>query len=124
MENLKKYGLSLGYTFMIIIIFLLLVTVFNYFNIIGPKLLVISKILIILLSLFVGGYINGKNSEENGWLEGLKLSFIFIIIILLISLFIPNFNFSVKTFIFYLICTGMVTFGSMIGINKRKENTV
>ena len=49
MEFLKKSLKSLLYIFSIIIVSTFLVTTLNYFNIIGPKLLTIFKILIILV---------------------------------------------------------------------------
>jgi len=124
MEYLKKYGISLGFTSAIIIVSLLIITIFNYFNIIGPKMLVTSKILILLVSLFIGGYINGKKSKENGWLEGIKLSLILIALLFIISIIIPDSSFSIKTIIFYFIVILDTVLGSMFGINKRRENTV
>lgn len=124
MEYLKKVGISLAYTFGILFLSVFLLSLLNYFNIIGPKTVAIFKIILLLLSLFMGGFMNGKKSKENGWLEGLKLSMILFLIFLIISLLFKTFSFSLKHTIFYLILIGITTFGSMIGINKRIDNSI
>ena len=48
MEYLKNLGKSLLYIFSIIIVSTFIITFFNYFNIIGSKILSILKILTIL----------------------------------------------------------------------------
>lgn len=118
MNCLKKLGISLGYVIGILLISLFLITLLNYFNIIGPKMMAVFKITLVLLSLFIGGYINGKKSVKDGWLEGLKLSGLTLLVFILFSLLFSVFKINAKTIIFYLIVTGITTFGSMIGINK------
>ena len=120
MEYLKNIGKSLIYTFSIIIISTFLVTILNYFNIIGSKILAILKILIILISMFIGGYIIGKTSKQKGWLEGIKLSGIIIIILALFNYLGLSQKFSVTHLIYYLILIISCTLGSMIGINRKK----
>lgn len=76
------------------------------------------KIFLTLLSMFIGGFISGKRSRENGWLEGLKLSAIILICIILISSLLFGFKIDLKRILFYAIIIGSTTFGSMIGIGK------
>ncbi len=122
MEFLKKSLKSLLYIFSIIIVSTFLVTTLNYFNIIGPKLLTIFKILIILSSMFTGGIIIGKNSKQKGWLEGIKLGLIVTVILVLFKYLGLNQKFLITNIIYYIILIISCTLGSMIGINKKKND--
>lgn len=120
MEYLKNIGKSLLYIFSIIIISTFLITILNYFNIIGSKIVAILKIFIILISMFIGGYSIGKNSKQKGWLEGLKLSGIVVVILVLFKYLGLQDKFSINHLIYYLILVISCTLGSMIGINRKK----
>ena len=85
MEYLKNIAKSLLYIFSITIFSIFIITILNYFNIINGKILSVFMILIIISALFVGGYLIGKNSKQNGWLEGIKLSLIIIAILTLFN---------------------------------------
>lgn len=122
MEFLKNSLKSLLYIFSIIIVSTFLVTTLNYFNIIGPKLLTIFKILIILSSMFTGGIIIGKNSKQKGWLEGIKLGLIVTVILVLFKYLGLNQKFLITNIIYYVILIISCTLGSMIGINKKKND--
>ncbi len=122
MEFLKNSLKSLLYIFSIIIVSTFLVTTLNYFNIIGPKLLTIFKILIILSSMFTGGIIIGKNSKQKGWLEGIKLGLIVTVILVLFKYLGLNQKFLITNIIYYIILIISCTLGSMIGINKKKND--
>ena len=119
MEYLKKIGKILLYMFFMILVFTFLVTVLNYFNIMGTKMLSIMKILIILITMFVGGFLIGKNSKQKGWLEGIKLGMIFVIILVLFNYLGLRKQFLITNLIYYLILVISCTLGSMIGINKK-----
>lgn len=121
MEYLKNIGKSLLYIISIIIISTFLITILNYFNIIGTKTMAILKILIILISMFVGGYLIGKSSKQKGWLEGIKLSGIVIVILVLFKYLGLQDKFSLNHLIYYLILIISCTLGSMVGISKKKD---
>jgi putative membrane protein (TIGR04086 family) len=119
MKYLKKISKSLLFTITIFVILSLIITLLNYFNIINYNLLAICKIIIPMLSLAIGGFIIGKNSLKNGWLEGLKFSLIIILIITIIIICIGEFTF--KKLIYFILLIGSGILGSMIGINKQKN---
>lgn len=121
MNYLKKIGVSIGYMIGILLISLFIMTLLNYFGVFGPKVMSFFKIAILIASLFIGGWINGKRSLHDGWLEGLKLSGIVLLLFMLLSLLFFGIHFTLKTAIFYLIIIGVTTFGSMIGINQKSE---
>lgn len=119
MKYLKNIGISFLYIIILIIGLTFLITLLNYFNIIGSKTMAILEIIILGLSFFVGGLIIGKRSNKKGWLEGIKLSAISLIIILLFNYLGLNHNFEIKDLLFYLILIISTMFGSMVGINKK-----
>ena len=59
----------------------------------------------------------GKNSPNKGYLYGLRLSLIIIILLLILGIIFNNLNLS--RIIYYLIITFTITFGAMLGINKK-----
>ncbi|MBE6144383.1 MAG: TIGR04086 family membrane protein [Firmicutes bacterium] len=121
MNYLKLLGKSLLYIVSILLTSTIIITILNYFNIFGSKLATLFKIIIPVISMFVGGFIIGKNTKSKGWLEGLKLGIIVIIILLMINLIILKPKWELRNIIFYLILIISTIFGSMIGINKKIE---
>ena len=76
--------------------------------------------LLSILSFFIGGIYIGKKTNNKGYIAGLKLSLIMIILFLILSLIFNNLK--VTRIIYFIITTICITFGSMIGINKTKNN--
>ncbi|MEI3499671.1 MAG: TIGR04086 family membrane protein [Bacilli bacterium] len=117
-----KYAKNLGFSLLFIIgsllILTLLLTLFNYFNLFSNGIVSTFKIIIPIISLFAGGFFIGKKSCKQGWLEGLKLSLIFTIILILFnSLGLGN-KLELKNILYYLIIIISCMFGGMLGINK------
>lgn len=121
MNYVKKISISLLYIIGVILISTLLITVFNYFNIISGASLSISKILICIISLFIGGIVIGRHSSKKGWLEGLKLSLVFLVILIIFNYLALGNAPALKNIIYYLIIVTSCIFGSIIGINLKKK---
>ena len=121
MKYLKKLGFSFLYIIGTILISTFIITLLNYFNIISDKVISIFKILIPVISLFIGGFYIGKRSNNKGYLEGLKLGLIFSIFLLIFNFLAFSNSFKLKYLLFYLIIIISSILGSMIGINKRKR---
>lgn len=122
MKYLKKLGFSFLYTMGTLLSITFIVTLLSYFNIINDKIISIFKILIPIISLFIGGFYIGKKSISKGYLEGLKFGFIFSIFILIFNFLALSNSFKIKYLLFYLIIIISSILGSMIGINKNKKN--
>lgn len=117
MNYLKKIGTGFSYIIAITLVSILLLTILNYFSIIGSKTVTFLEIVISFISTFIGGFIVGKKSNQKGWLEGLKFGGIFLIFIIILNLILKN-NIEIKNIIYYIIILFSAIFGSIIGINK------
>jgi len=122
MKYLKDLGFSLIYIISSILILTLFITILSYFNIMGDKVVSVFKIIIPIISLLIGGFYIGKRSTKKGFIEGLKLGLIFSIILVIFNYLGLGNSFKVKYLLFYLILIITSILGSMIGINRKKEN--
>lgn len=121
MFYLKKILKSLGITFFVILITAFFLTLLYYFNIISSNIYNIFTLIIPIISLLIGSMFLGKKSDKKGWLEGLKLGSITILLFLCFASIIFKSNFSIKLSIYYIILLLISIVGGMIGINHRKE---
>lgn len=120
MNYLKNIGISFIYIISFLLGLTFISTLFNYINLFSNTFINILKVIIPVVSLFVGGFIIGKRTGKKGWLEGIKLSLIFLLILTIFNYLALDTSFSLKTLIYYLILIVSTTFGSMIGVNKFK----
>lgn len=114
-----KYLKSSIYTLCILIGSTIIITILNYFNILMGNILKITELLIPIISIFIGSYILGKNSNNKGYIEGLKYGMAWIILFLIINLISKNFTY--LSLIYYLILIIIAIVSSIIGINRRKN---
>lgn len=119
---IKNLGISIIRTIISIISFTFFITILSYFNILNDKMCSIFKILIPVISLFIGGFYIGKKSKNKGYLEGLKFGLIFCLLLIIFNLIVFGFKFEIKYVLFYIIIIISSILGSMIGINKAKRN--
>lgn len=122
MKYLKKYGKRFLWTTISIIISITILTTLYYFNIINPTVYNYLKVFILLLNIFISGYILGKQTEKYGYLEGMKFALIMIIFFLIITL-LTNVDVKLRLLLYYLIIAITSIFGSMVGISKKDKNS-
>ena len=119
---LIKYLKSLLYTIISILIFTIIITTLNYFNLISGKLLNILQILSMIISVMIGGYYLGKTSSSKGYIQGLKIGAIILTILIPLNIFVFKTPFKISVIIFYLIILISSILGSILGINKKKKD--
>lgn len=117
---LKKILNALLTFLIIMMVGTIFLTLMNYFNILSPKIISILKLLIPLTAIFISSYRLGKESEKKGYLEGLKLGSLIILIFLTLILLLDKF--SLKSLLYYLILLLTSILSSMIGINRKQRN--
>lgn len=116
-----KYLKTLIYFICITLILNLLSTILYFFNITSDGANNILKIInFIIIFLSTGIYI-GRRSNKKGWIEGLKISSIIMLISILFVLILPSIKFSGSLFLYYLFIFITTIIGSMIGINFKKN---
>ena len=120
-NDLKKIGISFLYILGIILILTLVVTIFHYFNLFHSEVTSIFKMIIPVSAMLVGGIIIGKQSDKKGWLEGIKLGFAFLMFLMIFNYLALRISFQSTDIIYYIILIVSTIFGSMIGINLKKE---
>lgn len=116
--NYKKYLSSILIILILVIIQCLITNTLYYYDVINNNLVKYFKMFIAIDSFLIGGINLGLNSPNKGYLYGLKLSLFMIMIFLIISVIVNNLK--ITNIIYYLITTICITFGAMIGINKKK----
>ncbi len=120
LDELVKYLQVIGYIIATLIIVTLIMTIFNYFDLISSIIMTYYKFLIIIISTFIGGFSLGKKATKKGWLEGLKLGLILIFILFLFAYLGLEKAMSFKNLIYYLIILAVSMLGGMLGINKKE----
>lgn len=117
MKNLLKY---LGYYTLFLIT---LVFITSLLNLIGVNSTITNFLIFIFnISLFfIFGLKNGKKAINKGYLAGLKVGGLFLLVLFIISLFTSKNIFSLSTFIYYLVLILASTLGGSLGINKKSE---
>ena len=119
MNNIKNYLVAIGYFLFVVAVFAIILTIFNYYDIVTSKLFKIIKVLIPSLALFIGGYKVGNSANKKGYIEGIKLSLIIIVMLFMFSYLGFNVTFNVSLIIYYKILIISSMLGAMVGINKK-----
>lgn len=114
---IKNYLKSYLYLILSIISLSIILSILNYFT---NKPLLILKTIIPIISISISSIILGKNSKEKAYLEGIKYSTIFLILISIIKLIFKN-PFTIKTIILYILIIITSIISSTIGIHLKKE---
>ncbi len=120
MANLKKYAFRLGYTLIALFLSLLVIITLYYFNLINQNIYKILKIIILIINIFISGFLLGKQAKSKGYLEGIKLSSMIIILFLGIT-FLANEPIKLTVIVYYLIILITATFGSMLGMSLKAK---
>lgn len=114
-----NYLKSLLWSFIILLGSSLIITIFNYFNVISGIPLKIIFLIIPIISIFIGSYRLGKLSNEKGYVEGIKYGLIWIVLFIIISIICKVFDWT--SVIYYIILLFISILGSILGINRKKK---
>ena len=117
---MKKYIFSFLITLILLILSLFFINGLFYFNIIKDSFYRFFKILIVIISIFIGGFSLGKKCDKKGYLNGIILGLMIIVLLFIISVIFRKFQ--IKLLFYYLIIICSSTLGGTIGIRKRKLN--
>lgn len=97
-----------------------LITSVLYYFLVSQKVVYGISVLYLGLVFFLFCYKAGKKANSKGFLVGLKIGALFVLMLFLMSLIVNGFRFKLFQFAFYLIMIGISVIGATIGINKKK----
>ena len=120
MNKYKKFLITSAWFLLSLIIYLLIITTLAHFNLISYKVVSIISFIYIILLFMTNGFIIGKKREKRGYLSGLLIGVINVILILFLALIFRSFP-EVKSLIYFLILLLSSTLGGMFGINFKKK---
>ena len=113
------YLKSMAYTLSIILIATIIITIFNYFNILNGIVLKVIELLIPLISIMIGSYMIGKQSDKKGYIEGIKYGLIWILIFVIANLFMKSM--SISGGVYFLALIIFSSLAGILGINKKEK---
>ena len=121
MNKLINY---LKYVSIFLIIELMITFIMSLLNLLGVNSGITTIILLIcnLILFFILNYFNAFKLKKKGFLEGIILGLIFILLMLLIKVLLFNSGFGISTFIYYSILFITSILGGMFGVNKKSDN--
>ena len=120
---MNKILIYIKYSTIFIIIELLISFIISLFNIIGISYGITQLIILIsnIILFFILNYLNAQNWKKNGYLKGILLGSIFIVIMLILKFLFLNKEINITTIIYYIILLSVSMFGGMIGVNKKSN---
>ena len=119
MSNIKNYFISFLIFFLLLLLSIFFINIFYYYNLLNENIYRFLKLLFIIIDIFIGGFILGKNSNSKGYLNGFIFGLFIISIMFLLSLFFSKIQ--IKLFVYYLLILSSSSLGGTIGIRKKKK---
>lgn len=121
MKQLKHYGRLFLVFIISMILYTFLLGVVNFLGAFEGTKTSILLLLYMAVITFYMGYTSGKLAEKNGYLEGLKVGGILILLLILFNLIFFQSPFSLTRVFYYLILLAISVASSVLGINKKKQ---
>lgn len=118
MKTIKNYLISVGISLLLVLLFAFILNVLNYFDVLNKSFYKVFLILFSVISIFVGSYSTGYNSNKKGYLNGFVFGIFISLIFIILSLLFKA-DLSVSSFIYYLIIVITSLVGGAVGINKK-----
>lgn len=120
MKYVKDYGMTL-LKFLGFLIGGSVVISLLYYLLFPTKFVNVLTFLYMVIVFFVFGFKSGKKAENRGFLAGLKIGFLLLIVLLLFNLLFYQTGFSLIRVIYYMVLIFASVVGATLGINKKKE---
>ena len=116
MNKIVNYLKTYLLFFIILIIYLLLVSLFKYLELFNYNTINIINYIFLIIMFFLLGFKISKIEKKKGYLNGFLISTFLIILFSLISLVINKINFSSLVYYLTLILSSII--GGIMGVKK------
>jgi len=116
MNKVINYLKSYLYYLVLLLIYLLIVSIFYYFEIFNYKTISIINYMINIILFFLLGFRISKIEHKRGYLNGFLISIILIIVFSIISLIYAHFGISNLVYYLSLILSSIL--GGIFGVTK------
>ncbi len=116
-SDIKTMAKFLG----IILIFILILSLLNMLSSLSYKTIKTICVIFMILLFFITGFKQGKKSNIKGIFCGLKYGALGCLILFILSLCLFFKDLTFRMFLYYTILILTTMFGSIIGVNKKKE---
>lgn len=116
-----KFLVYLKYMGLFVLVILGIAIITSLINLSGISTTLINKIAVILsaISFFFVSALASKKTEEKGYILGIKLGLLFVLLLLFINLIIFKSNFNVDRLIYYIILIASSILGGSFGKNLK-----
>ncbi len=120
MKDYKNILISISEFLVALLVYLLIVTTLAHFNVISYKTVSVMSFIYMCLLFMYNGFKLGKKSQKRGYLSGLFIGVVNIVLVLFLALIfrsMPEF----KSLIYFATLLLSSTLGGMFGINFKKN---
>lgn len=120
MKYVKDYGMTI-LKFLGFLIGGSVVISLLYYLLFSTKVVNVFTFLYMVVVFFLFGFKTGKKTENRGFLAGLKIGFLLLLVLLLFNLVFYQTGFKLIRVIYYMVLLFASVVGATLGINKKKE---
>ncbi len=120
MKYVKEYGITLLKFLAFLMGGSIILSIF-YYLLFSTKVTNIFLFLYMIILFLAFGYKMGKKAENRGFIAGLKIGLLLLLILIVFNLIVYQTGFSYIRIIFYLVLLFASVVGATIGINRKKE---
>lgn len=120
MKYVKDYGMTI-LKFLGFLIGGSVVISLLYYLLFSTKVVNVLTFLYMVALFFLFGFKTGKRTENRGFLAGLKIGFLLLLVLLLFNLVFYQTGFKLIRVIYYMVLLFASVIGATLGINRKKE---
>ncbi len=120
MNKLINYLKVIGYCIAILVIYLLIISILYYFEVLNYRVTYILNYIFVLLLSGFSGFKISRYERQKGYLNGFSIGIIIAFIYFIITILMHEYNFSSLVYYLTLILSSII--GGIIGVPNKKNS--
>lgn len=120
MKYVKEYGITLLQFLGFLLGGSIVLSIF-YYLLFSTKVTNVFSFVYMVFVFFLFGYKSGKIAENRGFIAGLKIGLLLLLVLFLLNVCIYQTGFQIIREIYYMVLIFSSVVGATIGINRKKE---